>query len=209
MTCAFMKFTVLFLECQHPGCRRERFEWSNLFFAYTSTQGWEGTILLGLRGAAWKEKVASIESITQAVLSGEATGMHLCGSIRSTAQKVMCWGVLGVEPNCLLSSGGATLKSCLDSTPCSDSGNLLTPVIMVLAAHTKQFKDSNFNVLKASLVGITTLLEAAHAAGGAKGHRTAVSIVVTPAVEKLGDRKLQVILPFNHDNSSVVASPTN
>lgn len=65
-------------------------------------------------------------------------------------------------------------------------------MIVVLAAHTKQFKDSNFNVLKASFLGITTLLEAAHVAGGAKGNRAAVSMVVAPAVEKLGDRKLQV-----------------
>ena len=65
-------------------------------------------------------------------------------------------------------------------------------MIVVLGAHTKQFKDSNFNVLKASFLGISSLLEAAHAAGGAKGSRAAVSIVVAPAVEKLGDRKLQV-----------------
>ena len=74
----------------------------------------------------------------------------------------------------------------------SDPGNFLGPVIVVLGAHTKQFKDSNFNVLKASFLGISSLLEAAHAAGGAKGSRAAVSIVVAPAVEKLGDRKLQV-----------------
>ncbi|CAM9903323.1 unnamed protein product [Scytosiphon promiscuus] len=104
-------------------------------------EAWEDIVLPGLRGAAWKQKVASIESITQAVVY--------------------------------------------------DPGNFLTPVIMVLAAHTKQFKDSNFNVLKASLVGITTLLEAAHAAQSAKSNQAAVSIVVTPAVEKLGDRKLQ------------------
>lgn len=74
----------------------------------------------------------------------------------------------------------------------SDPGNFLSPVIVVLGAHTKQFKDSNFNVLKASFLAISSLLEAAHAAGGAKGNRAAVSIVVAPAVEKLGDRKLQV-----------------
>lgn len=74
----------------------------------------------------------------------------------------------------------------------SDPGNFLGPVIVVLGAHTKQFKDSNFNVLKASFLGISSLLEAAYAAGGAKGSRAAVSIVVAPAVEKLGDRKLQV-----------------
>lgn len=74
----------------------------------------------------------------------------------------------------------------------SDPGNFLSPVIMVLGAHTKQFKDSNFNVLKASFLGISSLLEAAHAAGGAKGNRAALSTVVTPAVDKLGDRKLQV-----------------
>lgn len=62
----------------------------------------------------------------------------------------------------------------------------------MLAAHTKQFKDSNFNVLKASFLGITNLLEAAHAAGVAKGNQAVVSTVVAPAVEKLGDRKLQV-----------------
>lgn len=79
----------------------------------------------------------------------------------------------------------------------SDAGNFLSPVIVVLAAHTKQFKDSNFNVLKASFLGITTLLEAAHAAGGAKGSRAALSTVVAPAVEKLGDRKLQVTIAFH------------
>lgn len=61
-----------------------------------------------------------------------------------------------------------------------------------MAAHTKQFKDSNFNVLKAALGGISTLLEACQAAGAAKGSHAAVSIVLSPAVEKLGDRKLQV-----------------
>ena len=61
-----------------------------------------------------------------------------------------------------------------------------------MAAHTKQFKDSNFNVLKAAFVGISTLLEACQAAGAAKGSHAAVSIVLSPAVEKLGDRKLQV-----------------
>ncbi|CAN0554581.1 unnamed protein product, partial [Ectocarpus sp. 12 AP-2014] len=65
-------------------------------------EGWEETILPGLRGTAWKEKVTSIERITQ-----------------------------GVQ---------------------SDPGSLLTPVVMVLGAHTKQFKDSNFNVLKASFL---------------------------------------------------------
>ncbi|CAM9413692.1 unnamed protein product [Ectocarpus fasciculatus] len=104
-------------------------------------EGWGESILPGLRGTAWKEKVASIERITQGVLS--------------------------------------------------DPGSFLTPVVMVLAAHTKQFKDSNFNVLKASFQGITTLLEAAHAAGVAKGNQAVVSTVVAPAVEKLGDRKLQ------------------
>lgn len=74
----------------------------------------------------------------------------------------------------------------------SDPGNFLSPVIVVLGAHTKQFKDSNFNVLKASFLGISSLLEAAYAAGGAKGNRAALSMVVAPAVEKLGDRKLQV-----------------
>ncbi|CAM9795466.1 unnamed protein product [Ectocarpus sp. 6 AP-2014] len=104
-------------------------------------EGWGDSILPGLRGTAWKEKVASIERITQ-----------------------------GVQ---------------------SDPGSLLTPVVMVLAAHTKQFKDSNFNVLKTSFLGITTLLEAAHVAGVAKGNQAVVSTVVAPAVEKLGDRKLQ------------------
>lgn len=79
---------------------------------------------------------------------------------------------------------------------------------MVLAAHTKQFKDSNFNVLKASLVGITTLLEAAHAAGSAKRNQTAVSIVVAPAVEKLGDRKLQVFGPLGCQQFSVAGFPS-
>lgn len=79
----------------------------------------------------------------------------------------------------------------------SDAGNFLSPVIVVLAGYTKQFKDSNFNVLKASFLGITTLLEAAHAAGGAKGSRAALSTVVAPAVEKLGDRKLQVTIAFH------------
>ena len=77
-----------------------------------------------------------------------------------------------------------------------DPGTFLSPVIVVLAAHTKQFKDSNFNVLKASFLGISTLLEAAHAAGRAKGSRAALSTVVAPAVEKLGDRKLQVTCHF-------------
>lgn len=65
-------------------------------------------------------------------------------------------------------------------------------MILVFAAHTKQFKDSNFNVLKAAFLGIKSLLEAAHAAGGAKGNHAAVSAVLAPAVEKLGDKKLQV-----------------
>lgn len=80
----------------------------------------------------------------------------------------------------------------------TDPGSFLTPVILVLAAHTKQFKDSNFNVLKATFVGVKTLLEAAHAAGDSKGNHAAVSMMLSPAVEKLGDRKLQVrtVLPI-------------
>lgn len=73
-----------------------------------------------------------------------------------------------------------------------DPAGFLSPVILVLAAHTKQFKDSNFNVLKAALGGISALLEASQATGAAKGSHAAVSIVLSPAVEKLGDRKLQV-----------------
>lgn len=75
-------------------------------------------------------------------------------------------------------------------------------MILVLAAHTKQFKDSNFNVLKAAFIGIRTLLEATHEAGTAKGNHAAVSTVISPAVEKLGDRKLQV----KFDNAAHVGS---
>lgn len=76
----------------------------------------------------------------------------------------------------------------------SDPVQLLGPTILVFAGHTKQFKDSNFNVLKATLAGIKALLEATQASGPAKGNSAAVSIVLAPAVEKLGDRKLQVPL---------------
>lgn len=79
----------------------------------------------------------------------------------------------------------------------SDAVQLLGPTILVLAGHTKQFKDSNFNVLKATFAGIKALLEATHASGPAKGNSAAVSIVLSPAVEKLGDRKLQVQLVWN------------
>ena len=74
-----------------------------------------------------------------------------------------------------------------------DPGQYLTPVVVVFAAHTKHFKDSNFNVLKAAFLRIKSLLEAAHAAAAVKGNRAAVSTVLPPAVEKLGDRKLQVV----------------
>lgn len=73
----------------------------------------------------------------------------------------------------------------------ADPGKFLSPMILVLAANTKQFKDSNFNVLKAAFLAIKSLLEAAQTAGGASGNRGAVSMVLSPAVEKLGDRKLQ------------------
>lgn len=66
---------------------------------------------------------------------------------------------------------------------------MLTPVIVVYAAHTKQFKDSNFNVLKAAFLGVKLLLEAA---SGSKGNPAALATVLPPAVEKLSDRKLQV-----------------
>lgn len=42
-----------------------------LFRCVSPRQGWGESILSGLRGTAWKEKVASIERITQGVLSGE------------------------------------------------------------------------------------------------------------------------------------------
>lgn len=77
--------------------------------------------------------------------------------------------------------------------PRADPGSFLGPVILVLAANTKQFKDSNFFVLKAAFHGIKILLDATPEAGSAKRNNTAVSTVLSPAVEKLGDRKLQVI----------------
>lgn len=79
--------------------------------------------------------------------------------------------------------------------PPADPAQKLTPVIVVFAAHTKQFKDSNFNVLKAAFLGIKLLLEAAHTsytASGSRGNPAALATVLPPAVEKLSDRKLQV-----------------
>lgn len=74
----------------------------------------------------------------------------------------------------------------------SDPGQYLGAMVIVLAARTKQFKDSNFNVLKAAFGGIRTVLETMSTNGAAKGSRSAVAVVLSPAVEKLGDRKLQV-----------------
>lgn len=75
----------------------------------------------------------------------------------------------------------------------SGPAQFLGATILVFAGHTKQFKDSNFNVLKAAFAGIKALLEATQASGPVKGNSAAVSIVLSPAVEKLGDRKLQVL----------------
>lgn len=74
----------------------------------------------------------------------------------------------------------------------TDPGGCLGAMILVLASHTKQFKDSNFNVLKAALGAIKSMLENMAGSRSTKQDRTAVSLVLSPAIEKLGDRKLQV-----------------
>lgn len=66
-------------------------------------------------------------------------------------------------------------------------------MVLVLASSTKQFKDSNFNVLKAAFGGVRTVLGKAAGRSLGKQERGAVAIVLSPAIEKLGDRKLQVI----------------
>lgn len=91
---------------------------------------------------------------------------------------------------CLIDHGPSNQNTRHALVP--DPAGLLSPVILVFAAHTKQFKDSNFNVLKAAFGAVSTLLEACQATGAPKGSHAAVSIVLSPAMEKLGDRKLQV-----------------
>lgn len=51
--------------------------------AHLSRQGWGENILPGLRGTAWKEKVASIERLNQGVMSGEVNSYSapVCGRI--------------------------------------------------------------------------------------------------------------------------------
>lgn len=43
----------------------------NIFLRHAVSQGWGGSVVPGLRGTAWKEKVASIGLICQAVQSGK------------------------------------------------------------------------------------------------------------------------------------------
>lgn len=74
----------------------------------------------------------------------------------------------------------------------ADPSQYLGPVILVLAAHTKQFKDSNFNVLKAAFSAVKTLLDTGITGGDVRASCAAVAVVLGPAVDKLGDRKLQV-----------------
>lgn len=82
------------------------------------------------------------------------------------------------------------LRSCLSCV--ADPREYLGPVICVLAAHTKQFKDSNFNVLKAAFNAVTTMLATGVEGDAVKASCAAVAVVLSPAVDKLGDRKLQV-----------------
>lgn len=56
----------------HVGCFIPR--WCPILtrsVAYMPPQGWGESVLPGLRGTAWKEKVASTERMVQGVLSGE------------------------------------------------------------------------------------------------------------------------------------------
>lgn len=67
----------------------------------------------------------------------------------------------------------------------SDLVTLLPAVVVVCSHHTKKFKESNFNVLKAALDLVTAVLDAAESV------EKSVLVEVLPiAVEKLGDRKL-------------------
>lgn len=51
------------------------------FGEHLSPQGWGETILPGLRGTAWKAKVASIEQLNQGVMSGEADNMAVAAVV--------------------------------------------------------------------------------------------------------------------------------
>lgn len=50
------------------------------FVSHLFSQGWGESILPGLRGTAWKEKVASIERLNQGVMSGERLLLSGSGS---------------------------------------------------------------------------------------------------------------------------------
>lgn len=90
-------------------------------------------------------------------------------------------------------SGFSTDNNLLSVLSCvADTRQYLGAVILVLAAHTKQFKDSNFNVLKAAFNAVKTMLNAGVDSDAVKASCTAVAVVLSPAVDKLGDRKLQV-----------------
>lgn len=164
----------------------------------------------GLTGTAWKEKVVSIESISQGGLSGESVARKLpmihqlgsfvvrvCGTLvthDSVLSRSRCFRVRTREGRRYFPLAHR-LRSFVHSSLTSsraDPQQYLGPVVLVVAAHTKQFKDSNFNVLKVAFNGIRVLLETGAVVDASRANRAAVAIVISPAVEKLGDRKLQV-----------------
>ncbi|CAM9113078.1 unnamed protein product [Choristocarpus tenellus] len=107
-------------------------------------------VVEGLKGSAWKNKVAGIDKMSEAL-----------------QQK---------DPEAYLGA-----------------------FVVVLAAHTKSFKDSNMNVLKAALGAVTSILVMDGGSAAARANKGAVSTVLCPAVDKLGDRKLKepVVLLLN------------
>ncbi|CAM9401832.1 unnamed protein product, partial [Discosporangium mesarthrocarpum] len=71
------------------------------------------------------------------------------------------------------------------------SADLLGALIVALSASTKGFKDSNFNVMKAAFNAITSVVQADEGKDAAKANSAALSSALSPAVDKIGDRKLK------------------
>ena len=196
-----MKHNVQGKRCVFHGVRCTLFLVAIDMKPLASHQGWGESVVPGLRGTAWKQKVASIECIGQGATSGKSgpyldalkyahTGYACSGGMISVSSQTPLFSWYGFSYPVLTSSTAKHSQSLLSYN--ADPSQYLGPVILVLATHTKQFKDSNFNVLKAAFSAVKTLLDTGITGGDIRASCAAMAVVLAPAVDKLGDRKLQV-----------------
>ena len=139
----------------------------------------------------------------------EPVGLSLdAASVEAAATRLTSAGVVSEEACATLVAGGSSkwsdrveamraLGDALANAGADDACGLVTlaePVVVVLAAAAKLFKESNANVLAALFDVVRALAELTAKAppGVPSFSRAAAAVCITPAVGKLADRKLAV-----------------